>query len=401
MKRKGEKIESFIPGNDVVFLRKGSAFFHHLKEMINSAEREIHLQTYIWQDDDIGKEINEAVLAAASRGVEIFIMLDAYGSSSLRRNKAWQDQWDKAGIQYRFFGKLFTGRNLNIGRRMHHKIAVVDGRQTMVTGRNIADRYNDFDGKDGWLDFAVKVTGPVGVHLRKVAISFWPERLKGRIIDHPAWLDLTPSGAIAVKIAQNDWFRGIYEMNYSYRSAFSSARKEVVIVGAYFLPGRKIRRSLQRAVQKGARVRVIFSQHSDVPMANYATQYLYAWLLRNKVEIYEWTKSVVHGKVAVVDKYWLTVGSFNLNHLSALESIELNYIFKHRPVAAEALQELNQIINEECEYITPEKFSKSHTLGKKLREWFAYRLYRVSLRILLLFGASWKYAPQRKKAIEG
>jgi cardiolipin synthase len=136
-------------------------------------------------------------------------------------------------------------------------------------------------------------------------------------------------------------------------------------------------------------------------MANFATQYLYAWLLRNNVEIYEWRQSVVHGKVAVVDNHWVTVGSFNLNHLSALESIELNYIFNDKPVASVALHELQQIIEHECDYVAPEKFVESHTVFRQLREWFAYRFYRVSLRVLLLFGASWKYVPQRRRAIEG
>ncbi len=390
----GFRKSDFVPGNSVQISRKGSEFFDRLRTLIREAKFEIHIQIYIWETDTSGMEISRLLIEAAKRGVAVYVVLDAFGSAAFRRKKSWQEAWRKAGIRFRFFGEQFTGRKVNIGRRMHHKFIIADGRRTIVTGRNIADRYNDLPEKEAWLDFAAFVDGPVGMHLRRVALLFWPRPVRFKIPLFPEWLDLSPAGNVPVKIARNDFFRGIYEMYMSYLRTFENAKTDITAVAAYFLPGRRMRQALQSAAAKGARVRLVFSRYSDVPLANHATRYLYNWLLRNGVEIYEWKRNIVHGKVAAVDKKWSTVGSYNLNYLSALESIELNYVFWDEEVNTALRAMISGIMENECDKIDPASFQKKHTLYRKFREWLAFVFFRSMMRILLFFGGTHKSIPE-------
>lgn len=374
-----------IPGNRVQLLRSGAATFQQMVDWIDAAQYEVQLQTYIFVNDETGALIQSALVRAAKRGVKVFLILDAYGSLELMRDNPWAQAWQEAGVVIKWFGRPFTGENINIGRRLHHKVLIIDGKRSLVGGFNIADRYNDMPGIPAWLDFGLLAEGPVAMHLRAIANRFWGTAT----IQPPAkptWARLKPHGEVPVRILQNDWLRGIYELNTEYRHAFYHAKKEALIVGAYFTPGRRMRHSLQRAKLNGARVRVILSQRNDVWIAKYATRYLYSWLLRHGIEIYEWPTTVVHGKVAVVDAYWATVGSYNLNYLSAYESIELNYVVQHAATAASVQRQLEEIIATECERFTWDDFTRRRTLWNRIKEWIGYRTFRWMTRALLLVG---------------
>lgn len=374
-----------IPGNRVEFLRSGAETFAKMAEWMDGAAHEIQLQTYIFVNDITGKVITDALLRAVGRGVKVFVVLDAYGSLELMREQNWTEKMRRAGIIVKWFGKPFTGENINLGRRMHHKLLIIDGQNTLVGGFNIADRYNELPGQPAWLDFGLQVQGPMAMHLREIANKFIRNSVSNPE-PTPTWATLAPAGEVPVRLLQNDWLRGIYELNAEYRHAFYHAKEEVIIVGAYFTPGRRIRQSLLRARENGAKVSIIFSQQNDVWIAQYATRYLYRWLLRHEIHIYEWPTSVVHGKVAVVDNYWATVGSYNLNYLSAYESIELNYVVQHEATANAIAGQLQQIIDHECTPFTWEDFKRSHSTWNQFKEWVAYRLFRGMTRLLLLTG---------------
>lgn len=374
-----------IPGNAATFLRAGNSAFAQMVDCIDKARYEIHLQTYIFVNDETGALIHQALLRAAHRGVKVFLLLDAYGSLELMRNNPWKTAWQTAGIRFRWFGRPFTGENLNIGRRLHQKVLLIDGQTAIVGGFNIANRYNDMPGLPAWLDFGLLVEGPVCMQLRKLVLQIW--RTDGHAPeDNPVWGSLTPKGEVPVQIIRNDWLRGVYEISAAYREALQKAQEHVIIVGAYFTPGRRIRNSLQQAVSNGVKVQLILSQHTDVWIAKYATRYLYHWLLRNNIEIYEWPVTVVHGKVAVIDKHWATVGSYNLNFLSAYESIELNFLLEHPKTATSIHDSLANIIAKECTPFKWEDFTREHHLWNQIKEWIAYRLFRAMTRILLLVG---------------
>jgi cardiolipin synthase A/B len=380
------RLYQFTSGNDTRLVRGGPEYFDLLEQLIRDAKHEIHLQTYIYADDSTGQRISAALVDAAKRGVDVFVLLDAYGSLELMRNGLMEQMWADAGIHIRWFGRLFTGENLNIGRRLHHKIFVADGSHTLVGGMNIADRYNDMDGIPAWLDFAIYAAGPVGIQLREVALNFWYRNPGEKRKTDPPWLKAGVKGNVPVRIVQNDWLHGIFDISDEYRTAFRHAREEVTIIGAYFLPGRRMRKSLVQALGRGVSVRILLSRHTDVWMAKYATRYLYGWLLHKGFLIYEWPVTVVHGKVAVVDDRWCTAGSYNLNYLSAYESIELNYVVRDNEVCRAVRQQLDELLTTECEAVTEEDFRRSRHWYSRMLEWISYRLFRLSMRVLMLIG---------------
>lgn len=381
-----QSLKKYLPGNKVHLLRGGKLFFDQMEALIDQAQHEIHFHTYIFATDQTGLQISHALLRAAQRKVKIYMVLDAYGSLELMRQKDWAAQWKEAGIEIKWFGKFFTGENINFGRRLHQKIFIVDGRDTIVCGLNIADRYNNIENHPAWLDFGLHVTGPIGIHLREHAMTFLPKKTRQGIQRNPKWLNYEPNGNVPVMIIRNDWLRGVYDIYNTYRNAFDSAQKEIIIAGAYFTPGRRMRNSLQRAVKSKVNVKVILSKQADNWIAENATKYLYSWLLRNKMEIFEWKPTIMHAKVAVIDRKWTTLGSYNLNYLSAYESIELNYALNNKNSSTLIHNELEKIINHECTPVTLADHKKYQTPFKMIQEWVAYRLFRFIVRMLLLIG---------------
>lgn len=376
----------FIPGNEVTLVRGGAPYFQAIEEMVREAHQVIIFHTYIFANDETGQRINKALLAAAARGVKIQILLDAYGSQELRGNKAFLEGWYRAGIRYRFFGRFFTGESINLGRRLHHKVLIVDHQSALVGGLNVANRYNDMPDVPAWLDFALLVHGPIAPHLAERLHVFW-----NREPIHPTQLQelrsaFKPAGNVPVRISQNDYFRGIRQISDTYQRAIRDAQERVLILGAYFLPGRRLRKSLQRAIQNGAEVKVVLGHQSDVWLAQYASRYLYRWLLRNRIHLFEWTPTVLHAKIAVVDDNWSTVGSYNINYLSAYESIELNLEVWDKETTAGIAHTINEIIREDCQPITAESFRQTRTIANLVQEWVAYRLFRAMIRLMLLFG---------------
>jgi cardiolipin synthase len=165
-----------------------------------------------------------------------------------------------------------------------------------------------------------------------------------------------------------------------YAELFRKASSELTIMCSYFLPGIVYRNILKAAIQRGVKVRVILAGKSDIKVAKYAERYLYRWMLRNGLEIYEYQPSVLHAKVAVADAIWLTVGSYNINDISAYASIELNLEVKSKALGREMQQLLQHIIERDCIHITSQKaiklFSWAHVV-----QLISYYVIRVLLKL--------------------
>ena len=146
----------------------------------------------------------------------------------------------------------------------------------------------------------------------------------------------------------NDWVRGKKQISRSYLEMLRNANTEVILMSSYFMPGRDFRRQMRLALKRGVRIKVVLAGASDVKLGKLAERYLYPWLMRNKVEIYEYQKSVLHGKISVCDGQWTTVGSYNLNELSAKASVELNIDVFHEAFSQEVQENLEQIIQQDC-----------------------------------------------------
>jgi cardiolipin synthase len=282
----------------------GEDFFETLIEMISHAKNNIQMQFYIFRPDSKGEIILKLLQAKASEGVKIDLLVDAIGSQyDLKK-------YEVNGFDIMEFSPmssdLFKQDKLNwLGRRLHYKAMVVDGRECLVGGINIGEEYIGSNKQKPWLDLALYFRGEISSFLSKILSRNWlqygPALRKLKHIRTYEWNEKNIGATIRV----NDYRRGFREITNSYQWAISQAREEVIIMSAYFFPGRKWKEILKKAIAKGVKVKIILGSHSDLPMYNRATHYLYRSMLSIGCEIYEWEESIVHGKVCCIDRKWI------------------------------------------------------------------------------------------------
>lgn len=362
--------------DEVLLVHSGDNYFEKLTQIIADAQHELHIQTYIFENDDTGNSIAAELIKAAQRGVKIFMLLDSYGSSSFK-NKA--PELLKNNIHFRFFAPLFTYKNIYFGRRLHHKIVVADGAVALIGGINIADKYKGTATEKAWLDYAVLLRGEVCKKLQKICADFYYHNRSKRKSHTPHPADITHK--VPVKISQNDWLNYKNEISTAYLRAIGNAKTEILILGSYFIPGFKFRYVLKNAAKRGVKIKILLSGISDVPLIKYATRYMYSFLLKNNIEIYEWPHSVMHGKVAVVDGHWSTVGSYNINWLSAYSSIEMNIEVPDAAFSAQFSAHLHDILSSSRK-ISYEQFRMEQTFLEKVKSWLSFFVVRTSIVIL-------------------
>jgi cardiolipin synthase A/B len=374
-------------GNAVELVRGGREYFSLLLQLINNATESIHLQTYIYDDDETGQQVADALKAAAKRKVAVYVLADGYASQILSQH--FIDELRSAGIQFRFFEPLLKSRYFYFGRRMHQKVVVTDARHALVGGINIANRYNDMPDKNAWLDFALYAEGEI---CRELCVLCW-KTWNG----FPVKMGLTPceekiapaenkdTTSFKIRMRRNDWVRNKNEISETYQQLFRNARSHITILCSYFLPGTIVRGLLSNAVKRGVKIKVITAGPSDVKLAKYAERWLYDWMLRNKIELYEYQPSVLHAKVAVCDSKWLTIGSYNINNVSAYASIELNLEVYKPDLAAEMEEKINTIIQNDCIAITLPGHTRSKNIFKQFIRWFSYQLIRMVFYMLTFY----------------
>lgn len=362
----------------VKLIRGGKDYFDLLLHLINNAAESIHLQTYIYEDDGTGRLVTAALKAAVKRNVEVHLLPDGYASQHL--SSAFIEQIKAAGIQFRFFEPIFKSKHFYFGRRMHHKIVVVDGRHALVGGVNISNRYNDMPGKPAWLDFALYAEGEIAKELCVLCWKTWN--------GFPVVMDITPcekkqllfnfkqEETSAVRMRRNDWVRGRNEISATYIDMFRHAHSHVTIMCSYFLPGKIIRRLLSNASKRGVKIAVIIAGPSDVAIAKNAERWMYDWLLRNKIAVYEYQPAILHAKVAVCDDEWFTIGSYNLNNISAYASIELNLDVRNAAMAMHTATVMKNIIEKDCIAITAAANAHPKNIVKQFIRWASYQLIR-------------------------
>jgi cardiolipin synthase len=190
---------------------------------------------------------------------------------------------------------------------------------------------------------------------------------------------------IAIRLLQNDFVRGRVEISRFYRQRIKNARHSLVIVASYFLPGNRMRYLIRKASQRGVSITLLLSGKSDVGLMKQATNFLYPFLLRNGVAVYEWQPSVMHGKLMIVDEQEVTIGSYNMNTLSDYGSLELNIGVTDKPFSQAVKQRIFSLLDEGCIRIGQADYARQHYWWNQVINWISYQLMRTSLKILFLF----------------
>lgn len=379
-------MSGFVAGNKVVLLRNGTEYFPALLEAIDVAQYEIHLQTYIYEIDIIGRTIADALKQAAARGVSVCLLLDGFGCKDISRKFVRELQ--ETGIEVLFYRPKVSPWTLKRRRlrRLHRKVAVIDGRIAFVGGINIIDDMNTPDHIPPRMDYAVSVEGPLLATIRASIRRLWRRtawarllqvdagRLKGRLqpqIAGPMWA--------AYVVRDNIWHRR--DIENAYLEAIDNARSEIVIASSYFLPGIRFRRALVGATHRGVRVVLLLQARVEYLLLDYASRALYDQLLDAGIEIHEYQKSFMHSKVAVIDSHWATVGSSNIDPFSLLLAREANVVVEDAGFANELRQDIEQAIRAGSRRVTLVDWRRAH-FGRRLIARVLYGLIRFFMGVI-------------------
>jgi cardiolipin synthase len=264
---------------------------------------------------------------------------------------------------------------------LHHKLVVTDTRYALVGGINISDNYNDMPGRPAWLDFAIYVEGQIARDLCILCWKTWksyPARMgltpcEEKKLD----FDIPPEKSSWIRMRRNDWVRGKNQVSKTYLEILDQACSEIIIVSSYFLPGKEFRKKIAGAARRGVRVKLVLAGVSDVAIAKHAERHMYRGLLKNKVEIYEYKSAVLHGKMGICDKQWMTLGSYNVNNISAFASIELNLDIMNQQFVGAVKGSIKTIIENDCSLITEEFLASHNRFFRRAWQEICYELIRI------------------------
>ncbi len=403
-------------GHHVELLQGGQAYFASLVDAIDRSLHEVRLETYIFHFDASGTRVAEALDRAAVRGVSVFLAMDGVGTPELPPQ--WAVRFDLHGVSWHIFlplgrlGMFIPSR----WRRLHRKLCVVDGDIAFCGGINVLDDFVDPNHgalTEPRLDFALRVTGPLVREVREtMAQLWWRMQLASDVNarEFPAvWRELqaslrkalanrqaavpagpadapplpssAPGRGARARLVLRDNLRNRRKIEHAYLDAIESARHEVVVANAYFLPGASLRRSLVRAARRGVRVRLLLQGRYEYFIQYHAARPVYGALLAAGVEIHEYSASFLHAKVAVVDMHWATVGSSNLDPLSLLLAREANVVVDDETFARELLARLELAMTTGGEPVNAQAFA-NRPWRQRLLDRVAYGLVRVGLFLM-------------------
>lgn len=379
-------VTSYSRSNHLALLHRGAEFFPSLIHACDAASSEIYLETYIFASDATGEAVREALVRAAARGVAVQVLVDWLGTGHARV-KALAEAFAPAGVRFAAFNPWFR-RGV---ARTHRKIVVIDQRLAFLGGLNINDDMLSDDDSARPLpfprwDFAVSILGPLVDEIHAEVSAHWQRQhrrsLRARLADWRQWYAarFAPARAVAeAALVVRDNLRNRGAIQRALLLALGRARENAVLVTPYFAPGRKLRRALVHAAQRGLNVTLLIGV-GQFRMQDAVAQSFYPRLLRAGVNVVEYRKTQLHAKVAVVDDEWATVGSSNFDGLSLFVNHEANILVRDagfalalRDIVARGIAEGTAVTVADIDRV-----SWIRRLGNRL----AYLLYRFVLQAI-------------------
>lgn len=364
-------------GNGIRLLENGEEFFPRVFEAMSRARAELLVETFILFEDQVGQQLQAALIAAARRGARVDLTVDGYGSPDL--SAPFVSAMTEAGVRVHVFDPRprLLGLRVNIFRRLHRKLVVIDGRRAFVGGLNYAVDHLCESGPDAKQDYAVEIEGPVVADIRALAAAavvppehWWRRRPAPR---PPAAPGAAGPATVLFAVRDNEHRRD--EIEQHYREAIRAARREAIIANAYFFPGYRLLKELRNAARRGVQVRLILQGRPDMPAVRWIALALYDYLLRGGVRIYEFCERPLHAKVAAIDEDWATVGSSNLDPLSLSLNLEANVVVRDRAFNAELRRRLMALVRERCREVLPED-APPRTPWRQLLSFIAFHVAR-------------------------
>ncbi len=323
-------------GNRVRLLQDGPATYRAMLEAIDGARDHVNLETYILDDDAVGREFAQALIRKQRAGVQVNLIHDGVGT--LGTPKQFFEALSASGVQIREFNPvnpLVAGTNWELNQRDHRKLLIVDGRTAFLGGINISAVYSggsSIKGRSGlpgdprWRDTDLRIDGPVVADFQRLFIQSWQSQKGDPMAARDYFPKLAPMGDQVVRAigsSPNESYSRIYG---TLLSAIHSAEASVLLTNAYFVPDPQLLEALEQAALRGVQVELVLPSKTDSWLVFHAGRRHYARLLRAGVKIYERRGVILHSKTALIDGVWATVGSTNLDWRSFLHNYELNAV---------------------------------------------------------------------------
>jgi cardiolipin synthase len=395
------KEQCFAKPSDLQLLEGSIAFFPSLIATIDNAQKSVQMETYIFDLTASGTDVAMALERAAQRGVQVRVMVDGFGTPEFPDE--WRKRFKAAGIQWLVYEPIVT---LGIflpsqWRRLHRKLCVIDSTVAYCGGINLLDDWHD--PSYGALaaprfDFTVRVSGALAQDIQVATCQLWDrltvgkplniKRVKTAIETLPSvlkrhhWQANTQTGKTLAALVLRDNITNRGQIERAYLKAIGDAHKEIIIANAYFVPGAKLRRALVHAAKRGVKVQLLLQGKYEYFMQYHAARPIYGTLLAAGVEIYEYDKSYLHAKVAVIDSVWATVGSSNLDPLSLLLAREANIVMQDTDFAQSLRKRLLLAMANEGKRVDATHIA-NRPWTQRFNEMIAFALMRTGL---WLFG---------------
>ncbi len=373
-------------------LEGGRNYFSTLEESLAKAKKSIYLETYIFSADEQAKRIANLLVVAALKGLDVRVVVDWLGSSPF----AFEQQFLEAGVQLTYYNPAWFGR---FGfSRTHRKLVVIDELETFVGGINICADDQTADGKllSGlrW-DLSLKATGKVVEKVHATFLRQWqrmqpkalhPRNILKRILDQELpwntshFLGIRHDQKSSLAFIARDNLHHRRDIERAYLKAIGQSREEIWLTTPYFMPGRRFRKALIRAAERGVAVNLLLGR-DEFKVLNWSVPSLYGQFLAANITIYEYPLGLLHAKAMVVDQRWATLGSSNCDHLSFLLNHEANLVIRNHPVVKEVRWKIESQALEKGIKVDSDLYSKRPFMTKVFN-WVSYGFVRLLLVFL-------------------
>ena len=371
---------SLVADNQVTLLIDGEATYAAMFEAIRKATNHINFESYIFEDDEVGRRFSDLLIRKCAAGVQVNLIYDSVGC--LNTPAAFFQRLRDGGVLLLEFNplnplKVAAGKTWHLDHRDHRKILVVDGTIAFTGGLNISTVYSGSSHlrshremkHETWRDTHVRIEGPAAAEFQKLFLDTW-ERQKGTTLPVGNYFPgLKPAGKMLVRVIGN--LPG--EMNrltfMMYLSAITHAENSIHLTTSYFVPDRQMLQALAKAAARGVDVRLLLPGYSDSSLAGYASRSCYRRLLEAGVQLYERRGGMLHAKTAVIDSVWATVGSTNLDPQSLLKNDEANAVILGRDFA-DLMEQMFERDLKEADQIRLKEWNK-RSFGQHIKEWWS------------------------------
>jgi len=375
-------------GNQFELLIDSTEFYPRMLAAIHSAHQYILLEMYLVESGDVTKHFIQALLAAANRGIKIYLLLDDYGSIGLKQRD--RKQLTHPNILIVYYNPLGSHNTLyNIYRivwrqsyrslyRNHRKLLLVDGKIAFVGGAGLTDKFAPIHHPEKrWRETMMAILGPTLIDWQQLFLDSW-NKYSNEQLTLPEITAIPFNNGQLSRVTVNEAYRW-HGIQRSLIKRLHNAQNQIWFATAYFVPSWRIRRKLKRAAKAGVDVRLLLpGPITDHPGVRYVSHRYYSELLKSGVRIFEFQPRFIHAKTVLCDN-WITIGSSNFDRWNFQWNLEANLETENKELATRVKRmfEHDFLDSRECTYLE----WRHRNLRLRILQWFWHKIEAISLKI--------------------